>query len=261
MIFGNMVPVGDIRMRVHGQGPVLVFCHGFTTTSEFWREQLDVFAQDYRVLAINLPGHGISPAPQGRTYTMDAYVRDLEQVFLEMALEDAVLVGLSMGGTVAQHFALRNPEMLRALVLVGATPHGLGPDVDANNVLNAIASHGIARASQDVIERSFGPNASPDLIAFAKNEVLKTPQFVAEQAIVSLNKSDTRQLLPSIDLPTLVVCGEEDIITPPKESRVLAESIPDAQLCVIPDAGHFPMLEKPAAFNSALRTFLNEVDL
>ncbi|WP_439892957.1 alpha/beta fold hydrolase (plasmid) [Ralstonia sp. 25C] len=256
----KLIAVGDTRVWVWNEGASrtpLVFCHGFTTTSEFWREQVEVFAKDFLVVAVNLPGHGVSPAPVLRPYTMDAFVDDLHGVFTALQLQDAVLVGLSMGGTISQRFALHHGDLLQKLVLVGATPHGLGADVDASNVLDAIAIHGVEKASQNVIDRSFASSASASLLQFARQEVAQTPEHVARAAIVSLNKSDTRQHLADIKLPTLVVCGEEDVITPPSESRILAQGIPNASLLLVPDAGHFPMLEKPAAFNTALRAFLD----
>lgn len=237
-----------------------MFVHGFTTTAEFWREQIETFSSRYRVVRINLPGHGISPRPDGRDYTISAFADDVLEVFRALEIDEAVLVGLSMGGTVAQSFTLCHPGRVRALVLVGATPHGLGEDVNADNVLKAIDELGVVTASQRVIERSFGHAASADLVNFAKEEVAQTPAFVARQAIASLNASDSRGRLGEIRVPTLVVVGYEDIITPPAESAVLAEGIPDSRLEVIADAGHFPMLEQPGIFNRVLDKFLTETD-
>ncbi|WP_341645622.1 alpha/beta fold hydrolase [Thauera sp. SDU_THAU2] len=248
--------IGDMRVQVAGAGPAIVFCHGFTTTSEFWRNQVDVFSAERRVVLINLPGHGVSPAPQGRSYSIDAFVQDIEQVFEALDIDQAILVGLSMGGTVAQQFALRNPQRLKALVLVGATPHGLGADVKAENVLAGIRELGVAQASQLVIERSFGSRAPAELIDFGKQEVVQTPEHVAIEAIESLNRADSRARLGEIQVPTLVVCGVEDQITPPSESRQLAAGIPGAELVLVEGAAHFPMLECPEEFNLALGNFI-----
>ncbi|WNJ87926.1 alpha/beta fold hydrolase [Bosea sp. 685] len=245
-------------MKVSGRGDPLVFVHGFTTTAEFWREQTEVFSRLYKVIRINLPGHGVSPRPDDRKYTIAAFADDVLEVYRTLGIDSAVLIGLSMGGTVAQSFALDYPERVRALVLVGATPHGLGEDVNVDNVLQAIEDLGVVTASQNVIERSFGKAASPELLKFAKAEVSQTPASVARQAIASLNASDSRSRLGDIGVPTLVVVGEEDIITPPSESRVLAEGIPGSRLEVMAGAGHFPMLEQPQAFNRLLDDFLNQ---
>lgn len=259
----ELIPIGDMTVRVAGSGSDLVFCHGFTTTSAFWREQVADFSQTNRVVMLDLPGHGRSLSPKNRRYTIDAFVDDLTQVFEELKLENAVLVGLSMGGTIVQRFVLRHsehhPTLLRGLVLVGATSHGLGADVVAANVLKAIDRQGIQAVSQAVIEVSFGSSASRDLVEFAQNEVIQTPEFVAREAIVSLNEADSREDLTRITLPTLVVCGEEDVITPPAESRALAAGIPNALLALVPKAGHFPMLEQPEHFNNKLRDFMEQI--
>jgi len=246
-----------MRVQVLGDGPPLVFCHGFTTTGEFWREQLAPFSRTHQVVVINLPGHGPSASPANRKYSIDAFANDIAQVFEKLSLRDAVLVGLSMGGTIAQRFALKHPEKLAGLVLVGATPHGLGPDVQVENVLAAISELGVEEASKRVIERSFAPGTRDELIAFAKREVVQTPEHVAREAIASLNESDTREELSRISVPTLVVCGKEDRITPPTQSEELARGIHNAQLAVLDKAGHFPMLEVPEQFNERLLEFLN----
>ncbi len=252
--------IGDTVVQMSGAGSPLVFVHGFTTTAEFWREQVEAFSSRYRVIRINLPGHGGSPRPDGRSYTIAAFANDILAVYRTLKIDDAILVGLSMGGTVAQSFTLSHPECVRALVLVGATPHGLGEDVNVDNVLRAIDDLGVVRASQNVIERSFGGSASRELIEFAKQEVTQTPDFVAREAIVSLNASDSRTRLHDINVPTLVVVGKEDIITPPGESVVLSKGIPESHLEIIPDAGHFPMLEQPQMFNRILKDFLDGCD-
>lgn len=235
-------------------------CTGLRQPAEFWREQVQPFSSQYKVVRINLPGHGVSPRPAGRSYTIEAFVNDVLEVFRKLNIRQAVLVGLSMGGTIAQSFTLGHPERVQALVLVGATPHGLGEDVNVENVLKAIHELGVVQASQNVIDRSFGSAASDDLLNFARQEVAQTPDFVAREAIASLNASDSRSRLADIRVPTLVVVGNEDIITPPAESMVLAEGIPDSRLEVIEDAGHFPMLEQPRKFNDTLAAFLRDCE-
>jgi pimeloyl-ACP methyl ester carboxylesterase len=93
-------------------------------------------------------------------------------------------------------------------------------------------------------------------VEFAKREVTQTPEFVAREAIKSLNEADLRSKLKDILVPSLVIVGDEDVITPPGESRALAARIPNAELAIIDGAGHFPMLEQPDVFNRFLEGFL-----
>src|SRR3979411_2441174 len=92
------VTIGDTFVRISGQGFPLVFVHGFTTTSEFWKEQAEEFSKAYRVIRINLPGHGASPAPTSRGYCLEDFVEDVTRVFRELSIEKAVLIGLSLVG-------------------------------------------------------------------------------------------------------------------------------------------------------------------
>jgi pimeloyl-ACP methyl ester carboxylesterase len=251
------VTIGDTFVRISGQGFPLVFVHGFTTTSEFWREQAEEFSQAYHVIRINLPGHGASPAPTSRRYRLEDFVEDVNRVFRELGIEKAVLIGLSMGGIVAQKFALKYPHLLKALVLVDTTSHGIGPDATADAFLAIADKRGLKQAVQDLSDISFSSSASPVLLEWARREVIQTPEFVARAAVRSLNDADTRSSLSQIKMPTLVIAGDEDRVTPPQESEILAKGIGGSTLSLIPGAGHFSMLENPVAFNRILRRFLD----
>ncbi|CAB3749379.1 alpha/beta fold hydrolase [Paraburkholderia humisilvae] len=250
---------GDMLVRVSGAGAPLILLHGYTTTAEFWREQVDAFSAGYRVIRPNLPGHGISPSPKQRAYTIDAFVADLEHMFEQFELRDAVLVGLSMGGVIAQQFALKHPARLRALAVVDTTSHGFGPDVQVDNVFSAIDRLGVVAASQQVARRSFSPSTPAALIHWAEQEVAQTPEFVAREAVASLGTIDNHTALAQLDVPTLVMVGGEDRITPLVESRKLNALIRGSQLEIIEHAAHFPMLEQPEAFNHALKRFLDSL--
>jgi 3-oxoadipate enol-lactonase len=251
------VTIGDTFVRISGQGLPLVFVHGFTTTSEFWREQAEEFSKTYRVIRINLPGHGASPAPRSRSYCLEGFVEDVARVFQELSIERAVLIGLSMGGIVAQKFALKYGHLLKALVLADTTAHGISPDATDDAFLGAADKLGYKKAVQDLSDISFSSSASPALLEWARQEVIQTPEFVARAAVRSLNDADTRGSLSQIKLPTLVIAGEEDRVTPPQESQILAEGISSSTLALIPGAGHFSMLDSPVAFNRILRQFLD----
>ena len=252
------VPVGDMKVRVSGTGFPLILLHGYTTTSEFWREQVEELSRSYQVIRPNLPGHGISAAPPTRQYTIDAFVADLEGLFRHFSLRRAALVGLSMGGVISQHFALRNPQLLQALVLVDTTSHGIGQNGRPETVLADIDAVGVEKALQKLSDHSFSPAAPRALLEWAEQEVIQTPEFVARAAITSLGETDTTASLGRITAPTLVIVGEMDTVTPVAESNALSEGIPNSKFVVIERAGHFSMLERPVEFNRALRGFLDQ---
>jgi 3-oxoadipate enol-lactonase len=178
-------------------------------------------------------------------------------VFRELSIEKAVLIGLSMGGIVTQKFALKYGHLLKALVLADTTAHGIGPDATDDAFLAVADKQGYKKAVQDLSDISFSSSASPALLEWARREVIQTPEFVARAAVRSLNDADTRGSLSQIKVPTLVIAGEEDRVTPPQESEILAKGISDSTLALIPGAGHFSMLENPVAFNRILRRFLD----
>ena len=149
------VTIGDTFVRISGQGLPLVFVHSFTTTSEFWKEQAEEFSKAYRVIRIDLPGHGDSPAPISRSYRLEDFVEDVARVFRELSIEEAVLIGLSMGGIVAQKFALNYRHLVKALVLVDTTAHGIGPDATADAFLAIVDKRGLKKAVQDLSDISF----------------------------------------------------------------------------------------------------------
>jgi 3-oxoadipate enol-lactonase len=252
------VTLGDTFVRISGQGFPLVFVHGFTTTSEFWKEQVEEFSKSHRVIRINLPGHGASPAPTSRGYRIEDFVEDVARVFQELSVDRAVLIGLSMGGIIAQKTAVKYPHLVKALVLVDTTAHGTGADATADAFLAVVDKRGAKKAIQDLSDLSFGSSATPALVEWARREVIQSPEFVARAAIRSISDADTRDSLVQIKVPTLVIAGDEDRVTPPRESEILAKGIGNSTLSIIPGAGHFSMLEKPTAFNRILRRFLDK---
>jgi 3-oxoadipate enol-lactonase len=147
--------------------------------------------------------------------------------------------------------------LVKALVLVDTTSHGIGPDATADAFLAIADKRGLKKAVQDLSDISFSSSASPTLLEWARREVIQTPEFVARAAVRSLNDADTRGSLSQIKVPTLVIAGEEDRVTPPQESEILAKGISDSTLSFIPGAGHFSMLDNPVAFNRILRKFLD----
>jgi pimeloyl-ACP methyl ester carboxylesterase len=114
----STITVDDMQVRVSGNGFPLILLHGFTTTSEFWRERVEDFSASYRVIRPNLPGHGISGSPATRKYTIEAFVEDIEQLFRYFSFSQAALVGLSMGGIIAQHIAARTRNCLNRSYLL-----------------------------------------------------------------------------------------------------------------------------------------------
>ncbi len=250
----------SLNVQVRGEGPSIVFIHGFTTTSGFWRNQVDLLAKHYQVVSFDLRGHGDSSKPEGVSYTIETFSDDLVKLLGKLGIEEAVLVGLSMGGSIVMRTALDHPDVVRALVLVDTSANGVGEAIEASRVLNQIDAVGAEAAAAEVIEHSFAATADREVVEWAKNEVRKAPVHVAKEAIVSLGKFNAREDLGKIDCPTLIIVGEEDEITPVELSERLNKGIAGSRLVIISGSNHFPMLEQPAAFDEALSEFLSSLE-
>ena len=243
-----------------GGGPPLVLLHAFPFDRTMWRPQLDGLADCARVVAVDLPGFGDSPLPG--PLSIDG-MADAVADFIEAAgLGTVVLGGLSMGGYVALAFARRHPAKLHGLIL-GATK--AGPDDEKGNATRNEQLAAV-RAGTD------GPTIEPGLRKLLSPHTLSSREAVFDEvrtirlrqrsetvaaALVALrDRPDANPGLAFVAVPTLVLVGADDAVTPPAVAAALAEQTPGAQLVTIPDAGHLSNLEDPHSFNAAVRGFL-----
>jgi pimeloyl-ACP methyl ester carboxylesterase len=255
---------GTIGYDDVGQGPAVLLLHAFPFSRAMWRRQVEALQNAYRVLAPDLRGFGDSAAFPG-TPSIDQLADDAARVLDEAGVDRAVVGGLSMGGYVALAFAWRHPGRLRGLVLADTRAEADDEAVRANR------DRAIADASKGTgasfIEQLMPRLVGPTTLASRPEVVEEVRQIAAAQvppAIVGAlramrDRPDARPVLASVNVPTLVIVGRDDVATPPAASETLARSIRGAQLVVIAGAGHLANLEQPAAFNAALRQFLDSL--
>lgn len=226
----------------------LVFVHGAGGNHLHWPPQLRRLA-GANAYALDLPVHGQSEG-QGRT-SISAYA-DFVAAFLEtLGLEKVTLVGHSMGGATALDFALRYPERLAGLVLVGS---GARLRV-APAILNGI--HQDFEATVRLIcDYAFGPDASEQLKHAGLRQMRQTDPDVLYGDFAACDAFDVMDRLGEIRCPALAICGTADRLTPPKYSTYLRDNIPDAQLVLVEGAGHMVMLERPEAVTQAIADFI-----
>jgi len=236
------------RRLAKGTKSSLVLVHGAGGTHRHWGHQLR-WLQGANLYALDLPGHGRS-AGGGRA-SVDAYAASL-QAFLEaLGLTRAILAGHSMGGAIVQLLALEHSSMVGGLILVGTGAR--------LRVLPSLLD-GLANDFEETIEALLGyaysASAPTDLVELGRQEWLANSPEVIRGDFLACDRFDVMDRLGKIHCPTLVLCGEEDSLTPPKYSHLLRDSIADAALTVIPDAGHMVMLEQPQRVNRAIEEFL-----
>ncbi|MGA8363677.1 MAG: alpha/beta hydrolase [Solirubrobacteraceae bacterium] len=265
-------PVNTIDL---GDGPPLVFVHGLSGSWPNWLEQLPVFADSHRVIAIDLPGFGHSPMPHERI-TISGYARLLDGLCDELAIDAATLVGNSMGGFVSAELAIAFPQRVERLVLV--SPAGLStyrnsrgtralPALHRGERIVAAYTAWMASKSDIVAKRAFLRNATLGLVtrhpgrlpaALAAEQLRGAGKPGFLQALEANLDYDFRDRLPEIACPTLIVWGDSDRVITVRDAAVFAEMIPGSRKVIYEDTGHMAQIERPDAFNSLLRDFLSE---
>lgn len=248
-----------------GQGAAVVLLHGFPLDHRMWQGQIAALAARYRVLVPDLRGFGQSSLA-GETVSMAEYAEDVALLLDQLGVaEPVVLVGLSMGGYIALEFWRNHAARLRGLVLCDtrATPDTEEGAAGRRATAERVLREGPAFLAESMLPRLFASHAGgePVYVRETREIILATqPQAIAAAACGMASRADFTPQLRQIDVPTLVVCGAEDQITPPKEMRGLAAALPHATFLEISAAGHMAPLENPAETNAALLAFLGEVE-
>ncbi len=235
-----------------GAGPPLTLIHGAGGSADLWQPQLEGLADVARVVAPDLPGHG--PQGGGSGPSIAWYAEWLATFVEALGAGGVVLAGHSMGGAIAQTFALARPDRLAGLILI-ATAARLPVLVRILDLLRERPREGLGLI-QDL---SFAADTPAERVAVVDRVLREVPPLVTLGDFLACDRFDVRERLAAIRAPTLVVTGAEDRLTPLSRGRALAEAIAAARLVEVPGAGHFPQLEQPARVNAAIREFLRDL--
>jgi 3-oxoadipate enol-lactonase len=254
--------INGTRLHVRDLGPrdgvPVVLLHGFPMDGTMWRPQIEALEKTRRVVCWDARGHGRSGGG-GAAIAFEWFVDDLLAVLDRLGIDKAVLVGLSMGGYTALRFAEREPARVSALVLADTKSGADGNEarVKRAGAARKALTEGSRKFADGFLASAFAPGADPRTVAAARKVIAAMdPRSIAAALVAMAGRTDTTESLSKIQVPTLVIVGEEDVLTPPADSRALAKAIPGARLKAIPGAGHFSNLQDPAAFNEALLAFL-----
>ena len=254
---------GELAVEVRGAGPALVFVHGFPLDRSMWRHQMPAFSRWQRI-APDLRGFGASAqlATDGAT-GLEPYADDLAAALDGLGVRRAVLCGLSMGGYVLLEFARRHADRMRALVLMDTKAEADTPEgMRARDELATLAEReGTVAVAERMLPKMLGTAAAtgqPELAAAVRDmaERASVPGVVGALRAMR-QRRDSRELLPQIAVPALVLGGAEDALTPPGVMRALAEGVAGAAFQEIPAAGHLAPLEQPLLVNRVLGDFLD----
>lgn len=232
--------------------PAILFAHSIGCDLSLWDRQAETLSGRYRVIRHDARGHGRSDAPPG-PYSIEQLAADAIAVLDAAGADRAHLCGLSLGGTLGLWMALHRPERLASLTLADTaarlgTAEGWQARIDATEVggTASIADMSMTRFFSDRFRKS-----NPDVVERFRQTLIATADQGFAGCCAVLRDCDFTASLTDIAVPTLVVCGRDDVPTPPADSALLAEAVPGAELVLL-DAGHISAVEAPDAFTAAI---------
>ncbi|MGP3914836.1 alpha/beta fold hydrolase [Nonomuraea sp. 10N515B] len=291
----TLVTSDGVALHVEIDGPedaplTIVLCHGYCLSLESWHYQRKDLRENYRVVLWDQRSHGRSQRAGADDSTIDRLGEDLAEVIEEFVPGPCVLVGHSMGGMTIMALADRYPDLfgekIRAVALI-ATSAGklaeltLGLPAMVSKVVHKVAPSTVSMlgkrgslvdrtrsAGSDIaflITRFIGfgdsKNISPTVVDFAESMIRATPTEVVADFYPALMNHDKLSALHVLDpVPTAIVVGDRDWLTPPDHSRAMAAALPKAQLTEVPDTSHLIQLERPGVVNDALRDLVKRVE-
>jgi pimeloyl-ACP methyl ester carboxylesterase len=240
--------------------PPIVLLHGFPLEHRMWEAQLSGLSRSFRVIAADLRGFGRSPCEDA--FTIPSLADDVHGLLESLGALPCVLCGLSMGGYVALAYVRKYPTTLRGLILVATKAEAdAAPAREGRQKMIDAVRAGGSKAIADAMEPKLLAEATlrgrPDVVRSLRGMMEGCPPGTIERALVAMrDRPDQTDNLPSIPVPTLVLVGEHDAITPPDVARAMHSKIPNAQLEVIPGAGHMAPMEQPDAVTRAIERFV-----
>jgi pimeloyl-ACP methyl ester carboxylesterase len=251
---------GILHYETFGRGRPVLLLHGWLGSWNLWRETLEVLGKEFRTYAIDFWGFGESSG--SNNFTVDSYVELVYQFMDKLGISKAPLIGHSMGGTVSLSTAIRYPEKVVKVAVIGSPIVGSS----LNIFLKLSGMPAIAGLLYTVpfVRRIFIGSIG----YFAANDGRSASQMISEdaslvpmqsffQSIGTLRKTDLRPNLDKVQVPTLGIYGKKDIIVHPSQKDVLKDYVKNSKISCYTNAGHFPMLDDPQRFHDDLRNFLH----
>lgn len=248
----------ELHFAEQGDGPLAILIHGYPLDHTLWLDQLAALSDIRRVVAVDLPGYGMSERVTGAPLTMEFLAEDVAGLIEALEYEQADIVGLSMGGYVALALWEMYPRAIRTLVLANTRAGADSEEGRAGREAQAqsVVSEGREPLAAKLTGALLGPGHDLTAAARLRTMVEGTP---VETIVGSLRgmaaRPDRTELLGTISVPTLVLSGEEDGLIPPLDSHEMASAVPGSAFLVVPGAGHLTPIERPDAFSEALRSF------
>lgn len=252
----------DLRIHVAedgpADGPAVVLLHGLGLDGTLFDAALPHLPAGLRLIRPDLRGHGASDVPPA-PYGMGAMIRDVERVMDHLRLRDAVVVGVSLGGLIAQGLAVKRLDLVRGIVLSNTAARIATPGIWADRI-KAVREGGLAAVAQPTLERWFARSFcdTPPAQALLARFLTTDPEGWCGGA-AAIAGADFREVTPGLRLPCLAIAGAHDGSTPPDLVRELAAMIPGSRFALLRQAGHLPMVDAPADWAAEVADFLGAI--
>jgi len=270
---------GRLYYEIYGEGPPLVLIHGAWASHQWWRWQAPVLARDYKVFLLDVRGHGQS-SPLRRAYSVEGFTKDLRSFLQQVEVDEPVLIGWSMGGIISMQYCMNYPSEVKALVLIATRAHrnprlklrilfalfqarlGLLMDFTAPRKYDRTAKK-FPYGYQDLLEKQvkdmLSSNTPKEVFEWVMADLTNNPRENFLDVIKSIWNWEAGGKLKNIRIPTLILVGGKDNLTPPHFSRRIHEAIPFSKLVTVDNAGHFVALERPEVVNTEIIKFLKSI--
>lgn len=253
----------ELYYEEHGDGQTILFAHGLLWSGQMFVQQVNAFKDRYRCITFDFRGQGRSEVTEDG-YDMDTLTEDTVALIDTLECAPCHVVGLSMGGFVGMRLGIRHPDLLRSLILIETSAD---PEPSVNKIkyrlLSTIARRlGLELVVDRVMPIMFGETFMRDescaaLRAKWRQRLLTNDRIGITRAVEGvITRDGVYDQIHQIDVPTLIIVGEEDVATPPEKAERIHARIPESELRVIPGAGHTSTVEAPEAINAAIEAFL-----
>lgn len=252
----------NINYEIEGEGPLVTMSHSLACNLHMWDDQMAVLRKKFRVLRFDTRGHGQSDAPAGE-YTLEQLADDAKGLLDALKIKQTHWVGLSMGGMIAQAFALKHPGVLQSVVLADTTSRR-PPDAAKmwGDRIATAKEKGMGALVDSTLARWFTEpyrNSRKDVMERIAKDIRGTPVNGFVGCCHAISKVDYLDRLKEIRIPALVMVGEHDHGTPPEAARAIQQNLPGSELKIIPSAAHLSSIEQSKIFNDAMVGFLDRV--
>ena len=231
--------------------PAIIFVHGSGGSAATWVMQLRGLSIDFHIIALELNGHGKS-IDRSNDNTIESYLTDIDEIVTQY--EKPVLAGHSMGGALSQLYALRHPEKIGGIILIGT-----GAKLRVSPLIFDMLENNFEGYVDAAGSYMFCEETSTELIEASKIEIRKCKPIIINRDFAACDGFDVMEMISEISLPALILVGEQDIMTPVKYSNYLHEKLPNSTLHVIENAGHSVMLEQPEQFNAHVEEWMSKL--